>query len=91
MIGKAGKLYRQAVAGALKRLGVALVGRIGVEVVYLPATIHQQLDLDNLCKCLLDSLTHAGIWKDDAQVDDLRLLRGPVSPPGLVSLTVREL
>ena len=25
-------------------------------------------DLDKLCRAVLDALTHAGVWKDDAQV-----------------------
>ena len=30
-------------------------------------------DLDNLPKALLDSLTHAGVWEDDALIVDLRI------------------
>ena len=37
-------------------------------------------DLDNLLKSLLDSLSHAGLFDDDAQIDDLRIIRGPISP-----------
>lgn len=34
-------------------------------------------DLDNLQKVLLDSLTKAGVWADDSQIDDLRIVRLP--------------
>ena len=39
-------------------------------------------DIDNNLKVLLDSLVKAGVMRDDSQVDDLRVTRGPVSPPG---------
>lgn len=32
-------------------------------------------DLDNLPKAVLDGLTHAGLWPDDSQIDDLRVWR----------------
>jgi len=35
-------------------------------------------DLDNILKSLCDSLTHAGIWHDDSQIDDLRIYRAPL-------------
>jgi crossover junction endodeoxyribonuclease RusA len=35
-------------------------------------------DLDNLLKSLCDSLTHAGLWHDDSQIDDLRIYRAPL-------------
>ena len=38
---------------------------------YLPD--NRRRDLDNLLKPLQDCITHAGIWKDDCQVKDLRI------------------
>lgn len=35
-------------------------------------------DLDNLLKAILDALTHAGVWNDDSQIDDLRIHRAPL-------------
>ena len=32
-------------------------------------------DLDNIFKCLLDSLQHAGVYKDDSQIDCLYIKR----------------
>lgn len=31
-------------------------------------------DLDNLLKCLCDSLTEGGMWHDDSQIVDLRIM-----------------
>lgn len=90
-ISKKGKLYRAAVVAALKQLGLHFTGRLDVSIVYVPATIHPQLDLDNILKCLLDSLTHAKVWKDDGQIDRLLVERALIQPPGCVSVTVREI
>jgi Holliday junction resolvase RusA-like endonuclease len=45
-------------------------------------------DLDNLWKCLLDSLTEAKVIGDDVQFDDLRMIRGNPEPEGHVYLTI---
>ena len=42
-------------------------------VVEAHAPDKRRRDLDNVQKALLDSLTHAGVWGDDDQVDDLRI------------------
>ncbi|MCL4120849.1 UNVERIFIED_CONTAM: hypothetical protein GTU68_007125 [Idotea baltica] len=48
-------------------------------------------DLDNLNKCLLDSLTKSNVWKDDSLIHDLRLVRIGVEKPGYVRLHIGEL
>ena len=54
-------------------------------------------DLDNLNKCLLDSLTAdskrglTGIWEDDSQIEDLRLTKVGVKKPGWVRLHIGEI
>jgi crossover junction endodeoxyribonuclease RusA len=68
-----------------------LVGRLRVKV-----TIHHKAnskyDLDNRFKGLLDAATNAGIWGDDSQIDDLRIVRGEKRPPdGVCVLEVEEL
>ena len=40
----------------------------------------QRRDLDNFFKATLDALTHAGVWKDDAQIDALSIVRAPMTP-----------
>jgi len=52
-------------------------GRVAVLVrLYFPD--RRRCDIDNRIKGCQDALTKAGIWADDVQVDDLRVLRMPV-------------
>jgi len=47
-------------------------------------------DLDNLCKCLLDSLQKAGVYADDSQIDYLLVVRRP-ELLNKVSVTIEEI
>lgn len=47
-------------------------------------------DLDNILKATLDALTHAGVWPDDSQIDDLRVTRCAPVPGGAVLAVIRE-
>jgi Holliday junction resolvase RusA-like endonuclease len=38
----------------------------------------------------VDSLTYAGVWEDDGQIDDLRIIRREVCPGGKVVVRVRQ-
>ncbi len=48
-------------------------------------------DLDNLPKAILDSLEHAGVFKDDSQVARLVIERGALWPGGQVKVTIAEM
>lgn len=45
-------------------------------------------DLDNYMKPLLDALTHAKIWDDDSQIDQLPIYRGVLRKGGAVVLEI---
>ncbi|NBW20709.1 MAG: RusA family crossover junction endodeoxyribonuclease [Caulobacteraceae bacterium] len=45
-------------------------------------------DLDNILKSLLDALTHAGVWEDDSQIEDLRIYRSTIA--GMVKVRIYE-
>lgn len=45
-------------------------------------------DLDNYLKALFDSMTHAGIWKDDSQVKRMAVEWGPVTKGGFAEITI---
>lgn len=90
-IGKKGKEYRRAVCTLLMGGPPPILGRVGVSIVaFMPD--RRRRDLDNLLKAIQDSLGHAGVYKDDSQIDDLHIVRGHVIPGGKlhVSITVLE-
>lgn len=90
-IGPPGKLFRERVAWQVRTKGLrCLTGRLGTTIVAYPPD-RRVRDLDNVLKALCDSLTHAGLWEDDSQIDDLRVLRGDVVPGGRITLAIREL
>ena len=72
-ISEDGDRYRRRVAAILR--GVPnLSGPVQVAIAVFPPDKRQR-DLDNLLKCLLDSLTKAGLWNDDSQVSSLTITR----------------
>lgn len=78
LISAKGREYRETVAdlsraNAWPKFGVDRV-RVEIEA-WMPD--RRRRDLDNILKSLLDSLTHAGVWDDDSQIDDLRIFRAP--------------
>lgn len=46
-------------------------------VVLLQPANHQQFDIDNKAKSLLDALENAGVIRSDSQIDELTLIRLP--------------
>lgn len=90
---EAGKQYRKDVATVVamskrKRFEGA---RVAVHaIIYAPD--RRRRDLDNTGKALFDSITHAGIWDDDSQIDDLRITRGKVMKgEGMVTVRIEEI
>ena len=84
-----GKAYRDRVRTAVALAGAqTLAGRVAVTIAAYPPD-RRKRDLDNVLKALLDALTHAGLWTDDEQIDDLRIVRDRVVAPGRVSVTAR--
>lgn len=83
--------YREKVAEAVSSAGYdTLTGRLHLFVAVYPATRAKQ-DLDNRAKGLLDALTHAGVWEDDEQIDELVLVRKEIVKGGQVKVLVMEL
>tara|TARA_R100001594_G_scaffold104467_1_gene139064 strand:+ start:3456 stop:3713 length:258 start_codon:yes stop_codon:yes gene_type:complete len=67
-----------------------LSGRLKVKIdAYMPDK--RRRDLDNITKALLDALSHANLFEDDEQIDDLHLIRMGVEKPGRVEVTVEEI
>jgi crossover junction endodeoxyribonuclease RusA len=87
----AGIKFRKEVAKIVAAAGnPKLNGRVALFVAIHPADRRSQ-DLDNRAKSLQDALTHAGVWLDDEQIDDLHLVRREVVKGGMVRVVITEL
>jgi len=86
-----GVKYREHVVDVLRELRegshtIAKPKRVQVFIeVMLPD--NRVRDLDNLGKCLLDSLT-GSVYEDDSQIADLRFTRIGVAKPGYVRVHI---
>ncbi len=82
-----GREYRDAVADQvmIQKAAKRYDGRLGMLIEAYPPDKRSR-DLDNILKSLLDSLTKAGVWADDSQIDDLRVVRKTVG--GMVKVRV---
>lgn len=63
--------------------------RLSVSVDVYPPD-NRKRDLDNLCKALFDSLTKAGVWGDDGQIDRIVLEREKKAENGFVVVEIEE-
>lgn len=54
----------------------------------LHAPNKRRFDIDNRVKAVLDALVRAQVFDDDEQVDDLRVLRGPIVKGGFATVDV---
>lgn len=89
-----GRQYRGAVGQHClmqKVAGKRLSGRLRV-VVYMHSPDNRRRDVSNILKALEDAITHAGVWRDDSQIDDVRVVRMGVVPKGAkVEVEIEEL
>ncbi len=74
----------------MQRTRPTLSCRIGVSIV-LHYPDNRRRDLDNSLKGLFDAMTHAGVWKDDSQIDKLHILRAEPEKPGKLIARVWEI
>lgn len=81
LISEEGRTYRRLVDDAVEQLRYEgllsrhpLSTRLSVFLT-VSAPDNRRRDLDNLPKALFDALTHSGVWNDDSQIDEIRILR----------------
>lgn len=68
-----------------------LLGRLSVHINVFPPDKRIR-DIDNLLKSTLDSLTHAGVYLDDSQIDKITIMRKEIDrPAGRVEIIVTEM
>lgn len=68
--------FRRTAIGIVRRMmrGQALTGRINMGVL-LYFSDRRRADISNRLKALEDALTHAGVYADDSQIDELIVTR----------------
>ncbi|HEO9337435.1 TPA: RusA family crossover junction endodeoxyribonuclease [Enterobacter roggenkampii] len=87
-----GVAYRYAVASVIRsaRLNIRTAAPLKIRIeCHMPD--RRRRDLDNLQKAAFDALTKAGLWLDDCQVIDYRVVKMPVVKGGKLELTITEL
>lgn len=97
IISKRGREYRDAVDVAVKNHFDSeevedprpLLGRLKVKIKAIMPD-RRRRDIDNIAKATLDALGYAGIYGDDEQIDDLRIVRGEVLKPGCLDIEITE-
>ena len=84
--------YRAHVSAQVQALDAAkgILGSLAVVAEIYPPD-RRKRDMDNTWKTLADCLTHAGVWMDDFQINDLRLVRREVRKGGQVVVHIEEL
>lgn len=88
---KSGKAYKALVALAARqqyRGQTPMTGRLRVLVEMHPPDKRRRDVHDNFGKAWTDALTEAGIWEDDAQIDDYHIVRGSLSQPAYLAVQI---
>ena len=91
LISRDGRRYREAVVAKLGSEGVKAFSCPVEIVIELYPPDGRRRDVDNSLKCLLDSLTHAGLYGDDSQIRTLKVTKNePMPPVGMAYIKVTE-
>lgn len=92
LISAKGRAYRKAVFAECIRQKIPGYGsqRLRVVIVAHPPDKRRR-DIDNICKGIFDSLEQVGVYDDDSQIDDLRIVRREVSKPGRVEIMIEAI
>jgi hypothetical protein len=68
----------------------ALIGRLGVTIDMYPPD-ERKRDCDNFCKAVFDALQKFSVIRDDADFDEIHLMRRELCKGGKLNLVIWEL
>jgi crossover junction endodeoxyribonuclease RusA len=89
-LSKSGRKFRTKMISTIGNTESPIIGRVKVRI-ELFAPTKRRYDIDNMVKAVHDALTHAGVWVDDEQVDELTVMRGHVTKGGSMNVEITEL
>ncbi len=91
LISKEGRNYRDAIATRIKLSGIKkFEGDVELKLQLYPPD-NRRRDVDNVLKCVLDTLTIGGLYEDDSQVKFLSVVKlEPMPPNGMAVLQVGD-
>ena len=91
LISREGRTYRSNVGAILATMGIPeMEGNLCVEIEAFPPD-RRRRDADNLLKSCLDSLQHGGLYHDDFQIKDLRIVMKTPIKGGAIILRISEI
>jgi crossover junction endodeoxyribonuclease RusA len=93
LISASGRTYRTRVYEAVVtqlRCFPRLSGRLRVSYRCAPPDLRKR-DLSNLLKATEDALTHAGVWNDDGQIDEIHMVREFPEKFGSLHVQIEEI
>jgi len=93
VLGKKGKQFREDTEAFLRVVypkHITYTGHIKVFISFYPPD-RRRRDVDNILKCLCDSLEKSGVYKNDSQIVDLQIIKKQPEKPGFIRVEVSEI
>jgi crossover junction endodeoxyribonuclease RusA len=89
LISKKGRCYKNEVLKvvAAHRQRNFIEDRLDVKIL-LNAPSRARRDIDNSLKAILDAMQHAGVYRDDSQIDRIEVVRGEVVKGGSATVSI---
>lgn len=89
LISREGRQYREQVIAKIRnQLPGVFTGQAELHAEFYPPD-YRRRDLDNLLKCVLDTLQHAGLYKDDSQIAKITAIKHePMPPDGMAYIRI---
>ena len=91
LISRDGRLYRERIVNKLKSENISTFsGPVELFIELYPPD-NRRRDVDNSLKCLLDTFTHGGLYRDDSQIYKLTVIkREPMPPDGMAYVRIQQ-
>ena len=87
-----GRLYKKEVQTIIQRKDLELRANVPLSIsIIITPPDNRVHDIDNILKCLFDSLTEANFWENDSYVRKLQMEYVPPSKSGSILIFVEAL